>query len=90
MPAGWVRRRVPRNSCESYEQFLDTHIDAVVADAMLLDISGDQSLSKRNSWPGAKEPLRWKMDREPFALRCISLGDQKITDLTKKQTGTEL
>ena len=64
---------------------LDTHIDAVVADAMLLDINGDQSLSKEEFMAWGKKNRyvgKWIENLSRFVVS--SLGDLKITDFNEE------
>ena len=64
---------------------LNAHIDAVVADAMLLDINNDQSLSKEEfmAW-GKKNRYVGKWIESLSRFVVSSLGDLRITDFNEE------
>eukprot|EP01043_Picozoa_sp_COSAG02_P053136 COSAG02_NODE_5826_length_4010_cov_2.625415_4_plen_76_part_00 len=64
---------------------LNAHIDAVVADAMLLDINNDQCLSKEEFMAWGKKNRyvgKWVENLSRFVVS--SLGDLRITDFNEE------
>ena len=64
---------------------LNAHIDAVVADAMLLDVNNDQSLSKEEFMAWGKKNRyvgKWIENLSRFVIS--SLGDLRITDFNEE------
>ena len=65
--------------------YLNAHIDAVVADAMLLDVNNDQSLSKEEFMAWGKKNRyvgKWIENLSRFVIS--SLGDLRITDFNEE------